>query len=49
MSEAAEQITESSKNNLSSAKQEAIEEVESVGNVPESRKIDIGHTSRHPS
>ena len=44
-SEAAEQINKSSKNNLSSAKQETTEEVEGVGNIPESRKIDTGHTS----
>ena len=44
-----EQITEFSENNLPSAKQEAIEEVESVGNIPESQKIDTGHTSQHPS
>ena len=41
MSETAEQINESSKNNLSSAKQESMEEVESAGNIPESLKIDI--------
>ena len=44
-SEAAEQINESSKNNLSSAKQESMEEVESVVNILESQKIDISHTS----
>ena len=44
MSEATEQINESSKNNLSSAKQEAMEEVESVGNIPEFQKIDTSHT-----
>ena len=36
MSEAAQQINESSKNNLSSAKQESMEEVESVVNILES-------------
>ena len=36
MSETTEQINESSENNLSSAKQEAMEEVESVGNILES-------------
>ena len=45
MSEAAEQINESSKNNLSSAKQESMEEVESAANILESLKIDTGHTS----
>ena len=45
MSEAAEQITESSENNLSSAKQESMEEVESVMHIPESQNIDSGHTS----
>ena len=44
MSEAAEQINKSSKNNLSSAKQESMEEVESVVNMPESQKIDTSHT-----
>ena len=44
MSEAAEQINKSSKNNLSSAKQESMEEVESVVNILESQKIDTGHT-----
>ena len=48
-SEAAEQINKSSENNLPSAKQESMEEVESVMNIPESQKIDTGHTSRHPS
>ena len=47
--EATEQITESSKYNLSSAKQESMEEVESVGNIPESQKIDTSSTSRCPS
>ena len=44
-SEAAEQISKSSNNNLSSAKQEATEEVEAVGNILKSRKIDTGCTS----
>ena len=45
MSKATEQINKSSKYNLSSAKQESMEEVESVANIPESLKIDTGHTS----
>ena len=49
MSEAAEQINESSQYNLSSAKQESMEEVESTVNIPESLKIDTGCTSRCPS
>ena len=44
MSEATEQANESSENNLPTAKQESIEEVESVINTPESLKIDTGHT-----
>ena len=49
MSEAVEQINESSEYNLSSAKQESMEEVGSAVNIPESLKIDTGHTLRHPS
>ena len=45
MSEAAEQINKSSENNLSSAKQVSMEEVESAVNILESLKIDTGHTS----
>ena len=45
MSEATEQVNVSSENNLPTAKQESMEEVETVINVPESLKIDIGHTS----
>ena len=45
MSEAAEKNNESYKYNLSSAKQESMEEVESAVNIPESLKIDTGHTS----
>ena len=45
MSEAAEQINESSKYSLSSAKQESMEELESAVNIPESLKTDTGHTS----
>ena len=49
MSEATEQINESSKCNLSSVKQESMEEVESAVNIPESLKIDTSHTSQCPS
>ena len=45
MSEATEQINESSEYNLSLAKHESMEEVESTVNIPESLKIDTGHTS----
>ena len=45
MSEATEQINESSENNLPSTKQETREEVESEMNIPESQNIDTGHTS----
>ena len=45
MSEAAEQTNKSSKYNLSSAKQMSMEETESAVNIPESLKIDTGHTS----
>ena len=49
MSEAAEKENESSKYNLSSAKQESMEETESAVNIPESLKIDTRHTSQHSS
>ena len=49
MSEATEQITESSMYNLSSVKQESMEEAESAVNIPESLKIDTSHTSQRPS
>ena len=49
MSEATEQINESSKYNLSSAKQESMEEVESAVNILESLKIDTEHISGCPS
>ena len=49
MSEAAEQVNESSEYNLPSAKQESMEEVESAANILESLKIDTGHTSQCPS
>ena len=45
MSEAAEQTNESSKHNLSSAKQTPMEETVSAANIPESLKTDIGHIS----
>ena len=45
MLEATEKDNESSKYNLSSAKQESMEEVESTGNILESIKIDTGRTS----
>ena len=44
MSEITEQVKESSDNNLPTAKQEYIEEVESAINIPESLKIDTDHT-----
>ena len=44
MSEATEQVNDSSKNNLPPAKQESVEEVESAINIPESLKININHT-----
>ena len=47
MSEATEQVNESSENNLPTAKQESIEEVESAINIPESLKIDTSHTLQH--
>ena len=46
MSEATEQVNESSENNLPPAKQESMEEVESAINILESLKIDTGHTLR---
>ena len=47
MSEATEQVNESFENNLPPAKQESMEEVESAINIPESLKIDTGHTLQH--
>ena len=44
MSEATEQVNESSKNNLPPAKQESMEEIEPTINVLESLKTDTGHT-----
>ena len=45
MSEAAEQTNDSSKDNLSSAKQKSMEETESAADILESLEIDISHTS----
>ena len=45
MSEATGQVNESSENNLPSAKQEFMEEVESSINIPESLKLDTSHIS----
>ena len=47
MSEATEQVNESSKNNLPTGKQESMEEVETVINISESLKIDTSHTLQH--
>ena len=47
MSEAMEQVNDSSENNLPPDKQESMEEVESAINIPESLKIDTGHTLQH--
>ena len=44
MSETAEQVNETSQNNLPTAKQESIEEVESAINTSESLKTDTSHT-----
>ena len=46
MSEATEQVNESSEKNLPPAKQESMEEVESVINMLESLKIETSHTLR---
>ena len=43
MSEMAEQVNETSQNNMSTAKQESIEGVELAINIPESLKTDTGH------
>ena len=45
MPEPAEQTNESSKYNLSSAKQKSMEETESAVNIPESLRTDTSHTS----
>ena len=47
--EDAEQTSQSSKHNPSSAKQKSIEDTEVTMNIPESLKIDTGCTSRHLS
>ena len=47
MSETTEQVNESPQNNLSTAKQESIEKVESAIKILESLKIDTSHTLRH--
>ena len=47
--EDAEQTTQSSKGNSSSAKQTSIEDIEVARNVPASLKLDTGHTSRQLS
>ena len=44
MSEATDQVNESSENNIPPAKQESMKEVESVINILESLKIDTCHT-----
>ena len=44
MSEMTEQVNESPQNNLPIAKQESTKDVESAINIPESLKIDTGHT-----
>ena len=44
MSEATEQVNDSSENNLPPAKQKSMEEVESAINIPESLRIDTSHT-----
>ena len=49
LSEATEKDNKSFKYDLSSAKQESMEEVESTVNILESLKIDTSHISQHPS
>ena len=44
MSEATEQVNEPSENDLPTAKQESMEDVESAISIPESLKIDTSHT-----
>ena len=44
MSEMMEQVNESSQNNLPIAKQESTKDVALAINIPESLKIDTGHT-----
>ena len=43
MSEMEEQVNKTSQNNLPTAKQESIDEIELAINIPESLKTDIGH------
>ena len=43
MSEMEEQVNQTSQNNLPTAKQESIHEIESAINIPESLKTDTGH------
>ena len=47
MLETIEQVNKSSENNLPTAKQESIKEVESTINILESLKIDTAHTLQH--
>ena len=44
MSETTQQVNESSQNNSATAKRESTKDVESARNIPESLKIDTGHT-----
>ena len=44
MLETTEQVNKSSQNNLTTAKRESTEDVESTINIPESLKMDTGHT-----
>ena len=46
MSETMEQVNESSQNNLPIAKWESTEDIETAINIPESLKMDTGHTLR---
>ena len=47
MSETTEQVNKSSRNNLSTAKQESTEEVELAIHIPESLKVDTSSTLQH--
>ena len=47
MSQATEQVNESSKYDLPTTKQESMEEVESAINILQSPMIDTSHTLRH--
>ena len=44
MSEMDEQVNQTPQNNLPTAKQESIDEIELAINILESQKADIGHT-----